>query len=180
MFEAFWQATGEPPFADLTSACEECYRLTVQTSLSPEHRVYRMQRTSAGAGSFQAHFFVWGPGLKEASARTHEMVLDEPLWRALEVLLAVGRFWELPEVSSQFGLDGSTFTLEGWKAGRSHRVVRWSPNPIFSGGELFALVTDYLERLGELATLECCSEIRLRYVPEYVPTRQRVPRGNLA
>jgi hypothetical protein len=45
---------------------------------------------------------------------------------------------------------------------------------------LIALVTDYLERLGELAVLECDAEMRERYVPEYVPLRRHYPRGNLA
>ena len=50
--------------------------------------------------------------------------------------------------------------------------MRWSPNPILSNGELVVVATDYLERLGELAVLECDEEIRGRYVPEYVPIRQ--------
>ena len=87
------------------------------------------------------------------------------------MLLAVGRFRELPEENSGFGLDGAAFILEGCKAGRSHRVVRWSPAPIVSGGELLAVITDYLECIGELAMLECDSEIRSRYVPEYLPKR---------
>jgi hypothetical protein len=177
MFEAFWRATGERPFRVLTARCVEVYRLTIETSRA-DHRVYRVERSGAGVTTFVAHFFVCGPRPEEPSAATHEIALDEPLWRALEVLLAVGRFWELPEEDSRCGLDGAIFTLEGWKADRSHRVVRWSPSPIFSGGELLAVVTDYLERLGELAILECDREIRMRYVPEYVPKRLRVPRGN--
>jgi hypothetical protein len=63
--------------------------------------------------------------------------------------------------------------LEGWKAGRSHTVKRWSPDALFSGGELLAVVTDYLGRLAELAVLECDSELRNRYVPDYVPVRAK-------
>src|SRR5262249_39743476 len=129
---------------------------------------------------FVAHFFVFGASRDEATARTHEMTLEEPLWSAFDALLAAARFWDMPTENRRCGLDGSTYTLEAWKAGRRHKVVRWSPNPIFSGGELIAVVTDYLERLGELAVLECDAEMRGRYVPEYVPLRQHYPRGNLA
>lgn len=177
MFEAFWRATGERPFRELTSGCAECYRLTVETS-GAEHRVYRVERSGAAMATFVAHFFVWGPRHEEPSAATHQIELEQPLWEALEALLAAGQFWALPEEARRCGLDGSAFTLEGCKAGRSHRVVRWSPDPIFSGGELLAVVTDYLERLGELAILEGDPEMRMRYVPEYVPKRHRLQRGN--
>ena len=128
-----------------------------------------------------AHFLAFGGSKREATAaKTHEMTLDEAVWQALDALLIAARFWELPEEDERCGLDGETYTLEAWKAGRSHRVVRWSPNPIFSGGELFAGVTDYVERLGELAVLECDADMRGRYAPSYVPKRASFPRGNLA
>jgi hypothetical protein len=179
LFNEFWQATGEPPFDALTATCAECYRLSIETALAPQHRIYRLQRLQAGAPFLLAHFFDFGQDRNEATAQTHEITLEEPLWRALDVLLTAARFWELSEDNGRGGLDGATFTLEAWKAGRSHKVVRWSPNPVFSGGELLALVTDFLQRLGELAILECDSETRSRYVPEYVPRRLRLPRGNL-
>jgi hypothetical protein len=180
LFDAFWQATGEPAFDVLTASCAECYRLSIQTSLAPQHRVYRMQRSADEVSRFVAHFFIFGASRDEATARTHEMTLEEPLWTALDALLTAARFWDIPTENGRCGLDGSTYALEAWKAGRKHKVVRWSPTPIFSGGELIAVVTDYLERLGELAVLECDVEIRGRYVPEYVPLRQPYPRGNMA
>jgi hypothetical protein len=173
MFEAFWQATGEPLFDALTAACAECYRLRIETSLAPRHRVFRIQRPLVGPPSFVAHFF-GGMEQNRAAVQTHEITTEEPLWHALDVLLVVARFWELPEDNGRSGLDGAIYTLEGWKGRRSHKVIRWSPSPMFSGGELLALVTDYLDRLGELAVLECDSEMRGRYVPDYVPTRQPV------
>jgi hypothetical protein len=180
LFDAFWRATGELAFDALTASYAECYRLSVQTSLAPQHRVFRMQRSPGEVPRFVAHFFVFGASRDEATAKTHEITLEEHLWSALDALLAAARFWDMPTESGHCGLDGSTYALEAWKAGRRHKVVRWSPSPIFSGGELFAVVTDYLERLGELAVLECDEELRGRYVPEYVPTRQHYPRGNLA
>jgi hypothetical protein len=45
---------------------------------------------------------------------------------------------------------------------------------------LVAVVTDYLDRLGELAVLEGDAELRGRYVPDYMPLRRHYPRGNLA
>ncbi len=180
LFDAFWRATDEPQFDALTAYCDECYRLSVETSLSPQHRVYRMQRSPSDVSRFVAHFFVFGATRDEARAKKHEITLEEPLWGALHALLAASRFWEMSTENERRGLDGSMYTMEAWKAGRSHKVMRWSPNPIFSGGELFAVVTDYLERLGELAILEGDLEIRGRYVPDYVPIRQHYPRGNLA
>lgn len=138
-----------------------------------------MQRSADGPLRFVAHYFAWGANRDEVIARTHEITLEEPLWAAFEVLLSAANFWELPAELGRSGLDGEPHTLEAWKAGRSHRLVRWSPSPIFSGGELVAVTTDYLERLGELAVLECDDEIRGRYVPEYIPIRQTAPRGNL-
>ncbi len=173
MFEAFWRATGERPFSDIRAGCAEGYRLTVKSSRA-NHRVYRVGRPGPGLATFVAHFFVVGPRPDEPNATTHEFPLDERLWGALEMLLTVGRFWDLPEENTLCGLDGEKLNLEGWKMDRSHRVVRWSPHPITSGGELLAVATDYLERLGQLAILECDPEIRMRYVPEYLP------RGKLA
>jgi hypothetical protein len=180
LFEAFWRATGEPAFDALTESCAECYRLSIETSLAPQHRVYRMQRSAGEVSRFVAHFFVFGASRDEATAKTHEMTLEAPLWSAFEALLAAARFWDMPPENGRCGFDGSTFALEAWNAGRRHKVVRWSPTPIFSGGELMAVVTDYMERLGELAVLECDAELRGRYVPDYVPVRQQFPRGNLA
>lgn len=180
LFDAFWRATGEPPFDALTASCAECYRLSIETSLAPQHRVYRMQRSPGEVSRFVAHFFVFGASRDEATAETHQIALEEPLWGAFDAILAAARCWDMPMENGRGGLDGSTYRLEAWKAGRRHRVVRWSPNPIFSGGELLAVVTDYLERLGELAVLECDAETRGRYVPDYVPLRQHYPRGNLA
>jgi hypothetical protein len=171
---------GEPAFDALTASCAECYRLSIETSLAPQHRVYRMQRSADEVPRFVAHFFVFGASRNEAVAKTHEISLEDPLWSAFDSLLGAARFWDLPTAEERCGLDGSTYTLEAWKAGRRHKVVRWSPNPIFSGGELVAVATDYLERLGELAVLECDAELRGRYVPDYVPLRQHDPRGNLA
>jgi hypothetical protein len=166
VFDAFWRATGEPPFDALTASRVECYRLSIETSLTPQHRVYRMQRCPPEAPRFVAHYFVFGRGRDEATARTYEVALEGSLWQALHAQLAAGRFWELPEENKRCGLDGATYSLEGWWEGRRHKVVRWSPNPSFSGGELFALITDFLERLGQLATLERDPEIRERYVPD--------------
>ena len=180
LFNAFYRAPGEPAFNALTASCAECYRLSIETSLAPQHRVYRIQRSAGEMPCFVAHFFVFGESRDEAAARTHHIALEEPVWRAFDALLAAARFWDMPTENGRCGLDGSTYTLEAWKEGRRHRIERWSPNPIFSGGELLAVVTDYLERLGELAVLECDTEIRERYVPEYVPLRQHYPHGNIA
>jgi hypothetical protein len=166
LFDAFWYSTQEPRFDELAASYVECYRLSIETSLSPQHRIYRMQRSPGEVSRFVVHFFVFGATRDEAAAKTHEITLEEPLWEAFDALLAAAQFWEMPTENGRCGLDGSRYTLEAWKAGRRHRVARWSPNPIFSGGELFALVTDFLERLGELAIVECDSEIRRRYVPD--------------
>src|SRR4051812_1708149 len=103
MFEAFWQATGEPPFGALTAACAECYRLRIETSLAPRHRVYRMQRPLVGLPTFVAHFF-GGKEQNRAAVQTHEITIEESLWHALDVLLVVALFWELPEEIGRCGL----------------------------------------------------------------------------
>jgi hypothetical protein len=180
LFDAFWQATGEPPFEAHTRSCEECYRLSIRTSLRPEHKVIFMKRPPAGAQEVSrlvAHFFVFGSNRESASAATHEIALEEAHWHALDALLTVARFWELRE-NPRGGLDGSRYTLEAWKDGRAHQVERWSPNAMVPGGELFSVVTDYLERLAELAMFE--RELYERYAPEYVPRRRLLPGGNMA
>jgi hypothetical protein len=58
-------------------------------------------------------------------------------------------------------MDGETYTLEAFRGGRRHRIERWSPDPVGSGGELVCVVTDYLERLGFLAASRC--ELHQRY-----------------
>jgi hypothetical protein len=90
------------------------------------------------------------------------MGLREAHWHALEALLGVSDFWGMPE-DDRGGLDGASYTLEGWEDGRAHTVTRWSPDAVVSGGELLAVVTDYLERLGELAAFE--NELHERYAP---------------
>jgi hypothetical protein len=180
LFEAFWQAIGEPPFEALTCTCTECYRLSIRTSLRPEHKVIRMQRPPAGSQEVSrlvAHFFIFGSERDSASAATNAIALEEAHWHAMDALMAVARFWELGE-NTRGGLDGSRYTLEAWKDGRAHQVARWSPNAVVPGGELFSVVTDYLERLAELAMFEC--ELYQRYAPDYVPRRRLLPRGNMA
>jgi hypothetical protein len=180
LFDGFWQATGEPPFEALTPTCAECYRLSIQTSLRPEHKVIRMQRPpveSQEMSRLVAHFFVFGSDRNSASRVTNEIALEKAHWHAMDALLGVAGFWELGE-NSRGGLDGSRYTLEAWKAGRTHQVSRWSPNAVVPGGELFAVVTDYLERLAELAMFEC--ELYERYAPDYVSRRRLLPRGNMA
>jgi hypothetical protein len=179
LFDAFWQATGEQPFEALTRSCQECYRLSIQNSLRPEHKVIRMQRPPTGSQEVSrlvAHHFVFTSDRDSASAATHEIALDEAHWHAMDALLTVASFWELDK-NERGGLDGSTYTLEAWKDGRTHQVARWSPNAVVPGGELFSVVTDFLERLAELAMFEC--ELSKRYAPDYVPRRRLMPRGNM-
>jgi hypothetical protein len=172
LFDAFWQASGEPSFEALSPSCEEFYRLSIRTSLRPEHKIIRMQRPA----SLVAYFFTFGPDLKSASAVKYEISLEEAHWRAMDALLDVAEFWGMGEDTSG-GFDGATYTLEAWKRGRAHHVSRWSPSAI-PGGELFSVVTDYMERLAELAWFEC--ELHERYAgPGYVPRHRLLPRGNI-
>ncbi len=162
-FEAFWLATGEQPFEATSAGLAECYRLSVRTALGEEHRVFRMQRPALGGvdgSEFVAHFFQFGPG-NAASAWTHRIPLEARHWSGLAALLDVAAFWELPERIDGGGLDGAIYTLEGFRAGQRHRIERWSPDPVASGGELVCVVTDYLERLGFLAAYHC--ELHQRY-----------------
>ena len=87
MFDVFWQATGERSFDAVAATCAECYRLAIQTSLTPRQRAYRIQRPLAGPPGFVAHFFV-GADRGEAAVKTHAITLEEPLWSAFEALLA--------------------------------------------------------------------------------------------
>ncbi len=97
LFDAFWRATGEQPFEALTRCCPECYRLSVRTSLRPEHKVIRMQRSQVGSQDLSrltAHFFVFGSDRNSASSATSEIALEEAHWRAMDALLADARLWE--------------------------------------------------------------------------------------
>jgi hypothetical protein len=169
MFEEFWQATGEPSFDALATASPACYRLSIRASRAAQHKVIRMQRPPAGtlgAPRLVAHHFAFGPD-REAVAISYEIGLTEAHWHALEVLLGVADFWRMT-ADDRVGLDGAIYTLEGWEDGRAHTVMRWSPNVVFPGGELLAVVTDYLERLGELAMFENDTDLRERYAPRSV------------
>jgi hypothetical protein len=162
-FEVFWVATGERPFDSLVAGLAECYRLSVRTSRGANHRVFRMQRPSAesAAGSeLVAHYIQFGEG-RTVSAGTHRIPLEARHWTGLGALLAVAGFWELPERIDRGGLDGETYTLEAFRDGRRHRVERWTPMLVASGGELVCVVTDYIQRLGELAAYRC--ELYQRY-----------------
>jgi hypothetical protein len=162
-FDDFWLATGEPPFDALIAGLAECYRLSVRSSLGANHRVFRMQRASAesAVGSeLVAHYIQSGEG-HTVEAWTHRIPLEAQHWAGLAALLAVAGFWELPERIDRGGLDGETYTLEAFRGGRRLRVERWSPHPVASGGELVCVVTDYIERLGDLAAYRC--ELYKRY-----------------
>src|SRR5262245_38126194 len=104
LFEAFWRHTGEPAFDALTASSDDCYRLAVETSLAPQHRVYRMQRSAGEALRFVAHFFVFGANGEEATAKTHEITLEQSLWSAFDSLLAAAKFWDLPTDNGRGGL----------------------------------------------------------------------------
>jgi hypothetical protein len=162
-FEAFWLATGEQSFDAAVAGLAECYRLSVRTSRGANHRVFRMQRPSlesASGSELAAHFIQLGEA-SAVSAWTHRIPLEARHWSGLAALLAVAEFWELPERIDRGGLDGETYTLDAFRAGRRHRIERWSPDPVASGGELVCVVTDYLERLGFLAAYRC--ELHKRY-----------------
>jgi len=162
-FEAFWHATGEQPFDLLVASAVECYRLTVRSSRGAGDRVIRLQRSSPEAAEdveLVAHFIQFGQN-KKVSSWTHRIRLEARHLSGLTSLLAVAGFWELPERINRCGFDGETYTLEAFCGGRQHRIERWSPDPVASGGELTCVVTDYLERLGFLALYR--SELHLRY-----------------
>jgi hypothetical protein len=162
-FEQFWLATGERPFDALVDASAECYRLSVRSSQRPDHRIVRLQRPSleSAAGSeLVAHYFQFGAD-KAASAWTHRIPLELRHWTGLAALFGVAEFWELPERIDRGGLDGATYTLEAFRDGRRHRIERWSPHSVASGGELVCVVTDYLEQLAWLAAYRC--ELYQRY-----------------
>jgi hypothetical protein len=42
-------------------------------------------------------------------------------------LLDKANFWDLPVRDERFGLDGTTFIIEGVKDGKYQVVKRWSP-----------------------------------------------------
>lgn len=163
MFETFWLACGEQPFDLAVAGLAECYRLSVRTSRGEGHRVFRMQRPSpesASGSELVAHFFRFGAD-NAASAWTHRIPLEASHWSGLAALLEVAGLWELPERIERGGFDGATYAIEAFRAGRRHRVDRWSPDPVGSGGELVCVVTDYLKRLGMWAAYR--GELHERY-----------------
>lgn len=42
---------------------------------------------------------------------------------------ATSQFWRLPEHAGKNGLDGALWQLEGVKANKHHKTIRWSPLP---------------------------------------------------
>jgi len=156
-FEAFWLATGEQPFNATAVGLDECYRLSIRTSRGANHRVFRMQRPSldSATGSELVAHFIQFEEASAVSAWTHRIPLEAQHWSGLAALLAVAGFWELPERIDRGGLDGVTYTIEAFRTGRRHRIERWSPDPVASGGELLCVVTNYMERLGFLAAYRC-------------------------
>ena len=61
-------------------------------------------------------------------------------------LLNHANFWDLPTMDGKEGLDGTTWTLEGVKAGKYQLVVRWSPEEgHFQHAALFLLSLSNLD-----------------------------------
>jgi hypothetical protein len=173
LFVEFRQATGESTFDVLCVDGSECYRLSVEAARGVEHYVYRLQKLTNDEIWFVGHRFVHGSSGEEVGAITYRFEPGRPLWDALQTLLEVSRFWELPEKNEYLVLDGCECTLEAWKEGRKHVVERAAPDPFISRGELFSLVSYYFHTLYRLAMLECDDELRRRYCPDYVPVAKR-------
>ncbi len=165
-FDAFWKETGEKSFETLIRPDGECYRLLVRTGPNAQHRVFRLIRPSVHSSAdseFVAHFFVFADDLKNASARTYEFPLENHHWHGLHAAFAVAALWQLPARFDRVGFDGAFYTIEAYCPGHRRTIERWSPNPVMFGGELFCVVTDYLERLGQLAEYRCDRDLRERY-----------------
>jgi hypothetical protein len=117
-----------------------------------------------------AHFISCWPETR-TTANTYEIALQEAEWRGMDALIAVADFWNLKQ-DNRSGLDGEWYSLEAWKTNRVHTVCRWSSGA-FPAGELFAVVTDYMRRLAELAEFEWFDdELYLRYGLDYKPKRR--------
>jgi len=81
-----------------------------------------MQRSAGEVSPFVAHFFVFGASRDEATAKTHEMTLEAPLWSAFEALLAAARFWDIPR---RTGAAVSTGQHLRWRHGTPAGGTKW-------------------------------------------------------
>jgi len=55
-----------------------------------------------------------------------ERCLSEAEWHGVAELLTLCDFWHLPSMTGNVGLDGESWTLEGFRTGQYHSVERWS------------------------------------------------------
>jgi hypothetical protein len=62
--------------------------------------------------------------------------ISEGEWNKLLGLIEKSKFWSLKSHDDRIGLDGTTWVIEGARAGKYHMVERWSPKdgPIFELG----------------------------------------------
>ncbi|MEL6106723.1 MAG: hypothetical protein AAFU85_11820 [Planctomycetota bacterium] len=154
-FNEFWLATAEPSFESFVTNGVDCCRLVIDASRDANHCAIRLQRSQDGADAYVlAPFYQHGTD-GGADCSTYKTQLDATHWAGLHSLLDVCRFWQMPIDNNRYGLDGVTYTFDVYLDGRQHRVVPWSPDPVASRGELFCVVTDYLERLAMLAAYDC-------------------------
>ena len=174
-FSKFWEETGEPSIDDLVGSCAEYYRLIIEHSYYHYNKIIRMQRPTCTQEKSRliVHCCMYGSPSTSKSKSTHEIWLDEVHWKAMDSLLNASDFWEIGE-DLRGGFDGGKYTVEAWKNERFHQVTRWSPNAVIPGGELFSIVTDFLQRLAELAEFECSDDLQDRYHGhnKYIPKRR--------
>ena len=67
--------------------------------------------------------------------------------------------WEMPEDIEVFGLDGSTWIIEGIRDGEYHMVHRWSPDAYKECAAVFALGSKFLDLYGKAPVNYCLAMV---------------------
>ena len=146
-FKNFFIAAGEAELPALTDPSAERYRLCVDDSFC-QHQIIRIERNERLGLSLVSHAADPSNCL---AGETVEMPLRDSHWECLQALLKYADYWQTEEgFAGVRGFDGAITTLEGWRAGRQHRVVRWETSVRDGFGE-FGLLCDLFTQLRYLA-----------------------------
>ena len=112
----------------LISAQDETYRFIWSSSFDGV-KIYRLKKIN---GKYKAVIKTFGAQDTVPSIR--EFPISSKTWNSIIDKLSNNGFWTYPSSIERNGLDGATWTLEGYKPTKNectaknyHRMTRWSP-----------------------------------------------------
>jgi len=125
---------GEEPLCRVGGIESEVYRFVWHSSFHGDATVQIVREGDA----INLLWKYWSYSLPAADASAPLMTLSTVDWDQLQRRLDVASFWSLDPDSSDMGLDGASWLIEGRRKDAYHSIYRWSPSgPLFDLGRLF-------------------------------------------